>query len=116
MMALERRTGYKPNHVDFGKFLLSEQARDPAVEAAHNIVTLVGIRAPRSTSKLAESYKVNEDSAPITIAGNPRVGAEVYSDDPAAAPQEFGNARVRNPSRPLGKAGAELGEMAGEPG
>ena len=74
------------------------------------------IRAPKGSGKLAESYKVNEHAEPKTVAGNPRAIAEVYSDDAAAAPQEFGNKRVRNPSRPLGKAGAEIGEMKGKPG
>ena len=117
-MALERRTGYKPNHKEFGEFMLSEQARDAAVEAAHNIAILAGIivTGEHSTGKTAESYKVNENTAPVTVAGNPRVGAEVYSDEPAALAQEFGNARTRNPKRPLGKAGAALGELAGEPG
>jgi hypothetical protein len=115
-MALERRTGYKPDHKSFGRFLLSEQARDPAVEAAHNIVTLVQSRVAKRTGHQAESYKVNENPPPVTLQGNPRAIAEVYSDDPAALADEFGNAKRRNPGRPLGKSGAEIGEMRGQPG
>lgn len=115
-MALERRTGYKPNHKDFGRFILSEQARDPAVEAAHNIITLVQSRVTKKTGAQAESYHVNENPAPVVLDGNPRATADVYSDDPAALADEFGNKNRRKPGRPLGKAGAEIGEMRGQPG
>ncbi len=115
MAKLETRTGYKPDHESFGRFLLSEQARDPAVEAAHNIVTLAQMRAGKDTGKTAESYKVNENPPPVTLQGNPRATADVYSDDINATRIEFGNKRTRA-QRPLGKAGAEIGEMRGQPG
>lgn len=114
-MALEQRTGYKPNHVEFGKFILSEQARDPAVEAAHNIITLVKLRAGKETGKTIESYKVNEKPEPLVVGGNPRATADVYSDEINATRIEFGNARTKA-QRPLGRAGAEIGEMRGRPG
>jgi hypothetical protein len=98
------------------KFLLSQQSRDPAVKAAHDIRDIAEATAPRSTADredvthMADEFKVNEKSKPVSVGGNPRVGAEVYNSDEAAAPQEFGNARVRNPSRTLGRAGAAVGE------
>lgn len=116
MAKLETRTGYKPDHIDFGKFILSEQARQPAIEAAEDIRALAAVRVEKRSGKTAESYKVNSKPEPVTIAGNPRVGADVYSDEQSALAQEFGNARTRNPSRPLGKAGAQIGEVKGKPG
>jgi hypothetical protein len=114
-MALERRTGYKPDHKSFGAFMLSEQARDPAVEAAHNIVILAQSRAGKDSGKTAESYKVNENPPPVTLQGNPRATADVYSDHINATRIEFGNKRTKA-QRPLGKSGAEIGEMRGQPG
>lgn len=119
----EKRVGYRPDHKSFGAFLLSDQARDPVVEAAHNIATLAALRAPKGGSgDTAASYKVNENSAPVLIASNLRVGAEVYNDathegaeKSYAAAAEFG--KKDSPGhRSLGKAGAELGQMSGEPG
>jgi hypothetical protein len=116
MVSTERRVGYKPDHKSFARFLLSDQARDPAVKAAHDIRDIAEATAPRSSdpdgeaTHMADEFKVNSASPPVVAGGNPRVGAEVYNSDPAAAPQEFGNARVRNPSRTLGRAGASVGE------
>lgn len=115
---METRTGYRPDHKSMAAFLLSNQARDPAVKAAHDIAEIARATAPRSSvadtdedvTHMADEFKVNEHSKPVLLGGNPRVGAEVYNEDPAAAPQEFGNSRVRNPSRTLGKAGARVGE------
>ena len=115
-MPLEQRVGYKPDHKSFGEFILSEQARKPAIEAAQDIQALVRSRVTKRTGHQAESYKVNEHPAPVSVGGNPRATADVYSDDPAALADEFGNAKRRNPGRPLGKAGAIIGELRGEPG
>lgn len=115
-MALETRVGYRPDHRSMARFLLSEQARQPAVEAAEDIRALAASIVGKKTGKTAAGYKVNDKTAPVVIGGNPRVGADVFNDEQAALAQEFGNARTRNPSRPLGKAGAIVGEMKGEPG
>jgi len=116
MPSIETRTGYRPDHRSMAAFLLSEQSRDPAVKAAHDIRDIAQATAPRSSdpdgeaTHMADEFKVNAKSKPVPVGGNPRVGAEVYNEDPAAAPQEFGNSHVRNPSRTLGKAGARIGE------
>ena len=117
-MALEQRTGYKPNHKEFGEFILSEQARRPAIEAAQHIAEIARARAPRGEGPgphMADQYKVNENPAPVVLAGNPRAGAEVFNEDINATRNEFGNKRTKA-HRTLGKAGAEVGEMRGQPG
>lgn len=120
-MALETRVGYRENRADMAKLLMSDQTRGPAVEAARVIAAVARENARRSKGPgphLADSYKVNERGTPWVSKehGNPHATAEVYSENEAAAPNEFGNATFRRPNRPLGRAGAEVGEMRGEPG
>lgn len=119
MASTETRVGYRPDHKSMAAFLLSKQARDPAIKAAHDIADIARATAPRSkdpedsteeVTHLADGFRVNEHSKPVSLGGNPRVGAEVYNEDEAAAPNEFGNSHVRNPKRTLGRAGAMVGE------
>lgn len=87
---------YKPNHKSFGEFMVSEQARQPAIEAARDIAAALKVtvhRSPGPGPHLADSYEVNATTPPRLVAGEMRVGAEVYSEDPAAAPEEFGGKR-----------------------
>jgi hypothetical protein len=90
------RAEYKPDRESFGTFMMSEQARGPAIEAAKDIVAALAAGVHRGTGNggknghLADSYKVNREAAPIIFRGNPRVGADVYSEHPGAAPEEFG--------------------------
>lgn len=96
----ETRQGYHPNNVSFGKFMLSEQARRPAVQAARHIRDVAKKTAARSDPKrkgrvegqpLSASYHVNRKPAPVTIDGNPRAIAEVYNNSKYAARREFGD-------------------------
>lgn len=105
---------YKPDHVEMGKFMISEQARKPAVEVARAIVTDLAATVTRSRSNtgthLADDYHVNENPPPVLMGEEaPRSGAEVWSDNPAAAPEEFGGrgGAKNKPRRWLGKAGAK---------
>lgn len=104
---------YKPDHKGMQEFMLSEQARQPCVEVAKQIVMNLAVKVKRSPGTgdvdghLADSYKVNEHSAPVTLGEAPRVGAEVYSEHPAAAPEEFGG-KKNKPRRWLGRAGAKF--------
>ena len=119
-MERETRTGYKPDHKSFGRFILSEQARAPAVAAARDIALLAAATTKRGTGEgphLADGYKVNSKTAPV-IAGDatPRVGAEVYNSttkegqtESYAAAHEFGRGvGDRKSPRPLGRAGAAI--------
>ena len=101
---------YKKDLAGMQAFMLSEQARQPCVEVAERIVADLAVKVKRSKGSggadghLADSYKVDKNSAPVTLGEAPRVGAAVYSEHPAAAPEEFGGKKNR-PRRWLGKAG-----------
>lgn len=102
---------YVPDNESFGRYMVSEEARHAPVAVAKDIVALLATTVKRSSrpgEHLADSYRVNASSAPVTIDGNPRVGAEVYSEHPGAAPEEFGGrGGSKNKARRwLGKAGA----------
>lgn len=129
-----RKVGYYPDHKSFGAFMLSEQARKPAIQAAGDIALIAKATAARSTpgekgsgdgTHLADRYQVNENTAPVVVAGNPRVGAEVFNDAVYSARYEFGDAEKQGRvqagnhgpgSRNLRKAGGKIGELRGEPG
>jgi hypothetical protein len=103
------RARYKPNHKDMAKLLLSDQMREPCVQVARDIAAELKITVHRSTRPgphLADSYEVNDKTAPVMLGGEPRVGAEVYSEHPGAAPEEFGG-KNQKPKRWLGKVGAK---------
>jgi hypothetical protein len=93
-MSTRVRVKYVPNHADFGAFMLSEQARKPAVEAAYDMVNALSGIVHRSSRvggvHLADTYEVNEHPEPVIINGSPRAGADIYSSHPGAAPDEFG--------------------------
>jgi hypothetical protein len=108
---------YKPNNKEFGQYMVSEEARQAPIDVAKDIATLLRITVKRSSrpgDHLADSYQVNESPPPVVIDGNPRVGAEVYSDHPGAAPDEFGGVRNK-PKRWLGKTGAIFHVGKGKP-
>lgn len=97
-------------------FLLSDQARDPAVAAAKDIAAIARGTAPRSKGPgphMADQFKVNPKSAPVSIGGNPRVGAEVYNEAEGAVQSEFGGYHTTR-HRMLGKAGGAVGQWRGE--
>ena len=95
-MSTRVRVTYKPDHKGMAAFMVSEQARQAPVEAAKDIVQALSVTVHRGSGNggadghLADSYKVNENPAPVVINGSPRAGAEVYSSHPGAAPEEFG--------------------------
>lgn len=108
-----RRVVFVPDHKEFGEFMLSDQIRDPTAEAARDVVDIASGLAPRSNRPgphMADQFKVNREAGVIKVSGNVRVKVEVYNEDPAAAPNEFGNGRTRR-HRMLGRAGAEVGEF-----
>ena len=108
---------YKPNHKEFGAYMMSEEARKAPIEVAKQIVEDLRVSVKRSTRDhphLADSYRVNAESGPVVFDGNPRVGAEVYSDHPAAAPEEFGGSKNRS-NRWLGRVGAKYHVAKGAP-
>lgn len=103
---------YKPNHKDFGRFMLSQQIKKPIREIAELIKADAISGTPVLTGDLASSYDVN-DVTPVVAGGNPRAAMEVRNSNPAAAPQEFGNKHVKG-QRMLGKAASRFGDQVGE--
>lgn len=103
---------YKPNHEDFGKFMLSLQIKRPVRDIAVLIEMDAEANTPRDTGELADSYEIN-DITPIVAGGNPRAAFEVRNRNRAAAPQEFGNKHVKG-KRMLGKAASRFGDQRGE--
>lgn len=114
-MALERRRGFKPDHKTFGEFILSEQARKPAVEASNDIADHARDLAPRGEGPgphYADAFRVVPSGSYTAQNGNRRSIALVTNDNDAAAANEFGNVgpggmgpRTRG-SRVLRRAGA----------
>jgi hypothetical protein len=91
-----RRAVYRPDHKSFGAFILSEEVRDAVAEVAKDIAPVAGRLAPRSESDgphMADQFRVNREAGTIKVSGNVRVQVDVYNEDPAAAPNEFGTRR-----------------------
>jgi hypothetical protein len=112
---------YKMDNASFGAFMVSEQARRPAIEAAHDVAAIAAANTRASSGgvgDLASNYKVDEHTAPVVIAGNPRVGAAVFNDKRYAAAREFGAGghTKGKGTRDLRRAGGAVGELRGEPG
>jgi hypothetical protein len=87
---------YKPNHKEMAKLMMSDQMRQPTIDAAEDMVVMLAATVHRSSGAgphLADSYKVNRDAPPVVVNGSPRAGAEVYSEHKGAAPDEFGGKR-----------------------
>ena len=87
---------YRKNLPEMQALMLSAQMRKPAVAAVNDIVQALSATVHRGSGNggadghLADSYKVNANSEPVSLRGTPRVGAEIYSEHPGAAPDEFG--------------------------
>jgi hypothetical protein len=109
---------YKPNFRSFGRFIRSEQVREPVTRVAHQISVTAGVFSPRRKSghgkgvPLADSFQVNAHAGEIRVDRALRVKVEVFNSNEAAAPMEFGNSRVGKPGhRMLGRAGAAYGDF-----
>lgn len=109
-MALEMRSGYKPDHRGIGRFMVSEQARRPAIRIAHKIVPVAKADTPVQDGVLINSYEVDERPPNVfVLPGGYRSVAKVVNTAPHAAAVEFGNKRSRA-RRMLGRAAARFGD------
>lgn len=104
---------YKPNHKDFGRFMVSRQMQRPVREIAEEIKADAVANTPEKTGDLKNSYEVNDITVVAGAPASPRASAEVRNSDPAAAPQEFGNKHLKG-VRMLGKAASRYGDQVGE--
>jgi len=101
---------YRPDRREFGKLMRSQQMRRPVIRAANDIRDRAVQIAPHDTGDYAAAFRVNEQAGLVSVRGNPRVNVEVYNDDPAAAPLEFGNGRIEA-RRVMLRAGEMMGEV-----
>lgn len=111
---------YEPNHKDFNAFAHSDQLRDAVRKAAQDVVAYA---VPESKT-LAPDWQVNR-GPDLVIGVFSRLTEEVVNENAAAAAIEFGAGSEEHPrpqggysepKRILGKAGAKVGDMRGEPG
>jgi hypothetical protein len=117
--AMTRRVAlFRPDHKSFGKFILSEQMRDPVVEICRElIVPLARQNTPRGPERgqrhMADRYKVVREGGTMKVDRALRVVVRVENDDPASAAVEFGG-RFNKRRRMLGRAAATVGDMKGD--
>lgn len=119
-MARGRRGGrvkakFKPDHKAFTLFATSEQMLQPVYEAGHAVREIAQATAPRGDGPgphYADQFKVDASAGTVRIGTYKRVIVTVVNEDPAAAPNEFGNKHMKG-SHPLGKAGAAVGDYRG---
>jgi bacteriophage HK97-gp10 putative tail-component len=102
---------YKPNHEDFGRFMLSVQMQKPITAVAEVVKADAVENTPEATGAMKSDYEVNDIK--VTVNKGPRVAAEVRNGNPAAPAVEFGGKRNK-PVRPLGRAAAKHGDVRGE--
>lgn len=115
-----RRAVFRPNHKEFGQFILSDQMRDVTAEVAVDIALLAGRFAPRRKSRgqvpdgaaMADRFRVNREAGTLKVERNLRVKVEVYNESRSAAPNEFGGKKKKHRRhRMLGRAGAAFGDF-----
>lgn len=95
--------------------MISDQIRDPCVQAATDIAFIARATAPRSTDPdadhFANHFKVVSKPAPVFVTpGGFRQGARVENDSDHAVQVEFGTSKTEA-HRTLGRAGAQIGRL-----
>lgn len=117
---------FRPDHKSFGKFILSEQVRDPVTEVADAIMVTAISNTPRSGGgvrvvkgevirHMQDEYEVIREAGIIKVDRAFRVKVEVINKSPHSAAVEFGN-RITRARRPLGRAGAIYGDFKSKVG
>jgi hypothetical protein len=117
---------FRPDHNSFGKFILSEQVRDPVTEVAEAIRLLAINNTPRSgggvrvvkgkvIGHMQDEYEVVREAGAIKVDRAFRVKVEVINKSEHSAAVEFGN-RITKARRPLGRAGAFYGDFKSKAG
>jgi hypothetical protein len=104
---------FKPDHKAFTRFATSDQMLEPLREAGHDVRRIAQATAAKDTGAYAEGFKVDSGAGVLAIGRFRRRIVTVVNEDPAAAPNEFGNKKMKA-QRTLGRAGAAVGEYRGE--
>jgi hypothetical protein len=114
-----RMVVFRPDHKSFGEFILSEGMRDVvAAVCSQEIVPLAIKFTPRGKGPgphMQDSYSVKREGGTMKVDRALRVMVLVENDVDHAAAVEFGN-RITKRYRPLGKAGAAVGDFKGGDG
>lgn len=86
---------YVPDNASMAKFLMSDRVGDVAMQAAEDIRQDARMRAIGSqlvdTTAYIENFLTEPSIGGHRAEGGPRRAANVYNEDEAAAPNEFGN-------------------------
>jgi hypothetical protein len=111
---------FRPDHVSFGKFILSDQVRDPVHEIAIAISLVAKANTPRqgahrrgrknNTPHMQDLYRVEKHAGTIKVDKAFRVKVEVHNDDPESALVEFGSA-YNQARHMLARAGSMFGDF-----
>lgn len=109
-MSLETRSGFVPDHTEFGLHIRSEIARKPALQVAKKIAKRANATAPYAEKKkgdrrrrhLKGSYTARPDGI-LKVGRNTRAIAVVESTVLEASTQEFGT-KTQKANRPLLRA------------
>ncbi|MEV8637793.1 hypothetical protein AB0395_39715 [Streptosporangium sp. NPDC051023] len=97
---------FKPNNKSIGAMLRSAKMEQEMVERARLIVSYAQADAPHDSGEYAESFEIDsgQSGSPIQLGTGDRAWAKIRNGSEAAAPLEFGNRRVGEGQRILGRA------------
>lgn len=100
------RAQFKPNNKGIGLILRSEQMEQEMKTRAERVMAIAEADAPRDTGDYAESFSVESGrrDSPIKLGTGDRAWAMVRNTSAHAAAVEFGNKRVGDGKRVLGRA------------
>lgn len=114
-----RAVVFRPDHKSFGEFLLSEGLRSTVAEVCQQeIVPIAKRNTPRSSGPgphMQDQYSVKREGGTMKVDRAFRVVVIVENDSDHAAAVEFGN-NITKRHRPLGRAGAAVGDFKPEGG
>ncbi|MEV7013274.1 hypothetical protein [Streptosporangium sp. NPDC051022] len=97
---------FRANNKGIGAMLRSAKMEQEMISRARIIVSYAQADAPHESGEYAESFTIDsgQSSSPIQLGTGDRAWAKIRNDSPAAAPIEFGNRRVGEGKRILGRA------------
>ncbi|MGW4422509.1 hypothetical protein [Streptosporangium sp. NPDC004631] len=100
------RARFKPNTKQIGAMLRSAQMEREMITRARVVVSYAEADAPRESGEYADSFTIEsgQSGSPIQLGTGDRAWAKIKNDARSAAAIEFGNRRVGEGQRVLGRA------------
>ncbi len=100
------RAKFKPNNKSIGLMLRSQQMEREMADRARLVVNYAQAIAPEETGEYVSSFEVEsgQNDSPIQMGKGDRAWAKAKNTSPHAAAVEFGNRRVGEGKRVLGRA------------